>query len=506
MVDTNTIITHGGYINSTGTEPIDQMCEYNAKAKTWSIRSLPTKKVDPNANDKGQREGHVSTVGHTLTATQNENDLRYGNAYLFGGGCHEQQKLTNQFYKYNLSKNLWEEIKHKQKSNPKPNPRAGHSSTFVGKDKTAFLCIIGGFVEDTQLKEHYGRYANDVWVYKFEEDLWCLVTETDTVIEMKQRRMTPRMGHSACCHDSDTIYCFGGSYNGLPYDEFYKLTIKENEDKTWSTDWKKLRSKGTPPTARTGHSACIEVDKWQNPHMYIVGGRRKRETDKSNGKAGMSATERSRDIYIYDINSNTWSEPVITNANIHTPSYLGTALPYDHSLLVFSYSSYNSISDDNIESDHIQLDMLKLEKLLDINPMDLNRDVQPEANGDIDLNDISLEYKTPKSRFVSSEVKKSEYAESKSWKANGRKEGDVDVEISQKNDEADNGVEQEEKFDSDNSSDTGTASAWTNDTGDEETDPEANDRENTDESGYEMQSDAGEHTTDGEDSEDFEDY
>ena len=159
--------------------------------------------------------------------------------YLFGGGCHEQQKLTNQFYKYNLSKNLWEEIKHKQKSNPKPNLRAGHSSTFVGKDKTAFLCIIGGFVEDTQLKEHYGRYANDVWVYKFEEDLWCLVTETDTVIEMKQRRMTPRMGHSACCHDSDTIYCFGGSYNGLPYDGFYKLTIKENEDKTWSTDWKK---------------------------------------------------------------------------------------------------------------------------------------------------------------------------------------------------------------------------------------------------------------------------
>ena len=124
MIDTNTIITHGGYINSTGTEPIDQMCEYNAKAKTWSIRTLPTKKVDPNANDNGQREGHVSTVGHTLTATQNENDLRYGNAYLFGGGCHEQQKLTNQFYKYNLSKNLWEEIKHKQKSNPKPNPRA----------------------------------------------------------------------------------------------------------------------------------------------------------------------------------------------------------------------------------------------------------------------------------------------------------------------------------------------------------------------------------------------
>ena len=121
--------------------------------------------------------------------------------------------------------------------------------------------------------------------------LWCLVTETDTVIEMKQSRMTPRMGHSACCHDSDTIYCFGGSYNGLPYDEFYKLTIKENEDKTWSTDWKKLQSKGTPPTARTGHSACIEVDKWQNPHMYIAGGRRKRETDKSNGK-GRNASDR----------------------------------------------------------------------------------------------------------------------------------------------------------------------------------------------------------------------
>ena len=128
----------------------------------------------------------------------------------------------------------------------------------------------------------------------------------------------------------------------------------------------------------------------------------------------------------------------------------------------------------------------------------------PRQNGDIDLNDISLEYDKPKVRFVSSEVKKSEFAESKSWKANGAKEGDVDVEISQKNDEADNGVEQEEKFDSDNSSDTGTASAWTNETGDEETDPEANDRENTDESGYEMQSDAGEHTTDGEDSEDFE--
>ena len=56
MIDTNTIITHGGYINSTGTEPIDQMCEYNAKAKTWSIRTLPTKRLTQMLMIKGKEK------------------------------------------------------------------------------------------------------------------------------------------------------------------------------------------------------------------------------------------------------------------------------------------------------------------------------------------------------------------------------------------------------------------------------------------------------------------
>ena len=198
---------------------------------------------------------------------------------------------------------------------------------------------------------------------------------------------------------------------------------------------------------------------------------------------------------------------MITNANIHTPSYLGTALPYDHSLLVFSYSSYNSISDDNIESDHIQLDMLKLEKLLDINPMDLNRDAQPEANGDIDLNGIlvlsticqKVGLFLVKSRKVSMQnpnlgrlmVERRVTWTSKSPKKMMR----LTMALSKRK------------------SSTPTIQATRGrpvrgqmTRGMRETDPEANDRENTDESGYEMQSDAGEHTTDGEDSEDFEDY
>ena len=99
----------------------------------------------------------------------------------------------------------------------------------------------------------------------------------------------------------------------------------------------KVRFKGNTVAARTGHSACIALDKWQNPHMYIVGGRRKVEKNRNNlgGKPGILATERSNDIYIYDVNSNTWTNPVLTNANLHTKSYPGTALAFDHSLLVF---------------------------------------------------------------------------------------------------------------------------------------------------------------------------
>ncbi len=515
MVDSKTIITHGGYLNSTGTDPIDQMCEYDIKKKTWSIRTLPNvagKKHNPNDNTKGQREAHKSTVGHTLTATQNEKDMNYGIAYLFGGGCYDRKEVTNQFFKYDISKLGWEEIKVKNKQNPKPPPRAGHSATIVGKDKSAFLCVIGGFVEDSELETHYGRYANDIWVYKIHESTWHLVSESDKVIEMKIPRLTPRMGHSACSHNNDTIYCFGGSYNGMPYDGFYKLTIKEKDDKSWFTDWKKVRSKGKAPSARTGHSACIALDKWQNPHMYIVGGRRKVEKNRNNlgGKPGILATERSNDIYIYDVNSNTWTNPVLTNANLHTKSYLGTALAFDHSLLVFSYTDYNSISDENMESDHIQLSMLKLEILIDIDRGD-------EVDGDV--RNVNIGNTLQNSRYNSVEVKKSDYDESKGVMESGGVMGgtkddgfDEDDEISEKNDDTDD-FNDEEKDDSDGSSDTGTGSNWTNDTGDDEEEEEAEDNliedeEHSDTRGDEedFDTDDGGNTDADRSDEDFEDY
>jgi hypothetical protein len=511
IVNSKTIITHGGYLNSTGTDPIDQMCEYDIKKKTWSIRTLPNvaeKKHNPNDNGVGQREGHKSTVGHTLSATQNENDINYGIAYLFGGGCYNRKEVTNQFFKYDVAKNSWEEIKSRTKLNPKPPPRAGHSATIVGKDKSAFLCIIGGFVEDKKLEEHYGRYSNDIWVYKIAESTWHLVAESDKVIELKQARLTPRMGHSACSHDNDTIYCFGGSYNGVPYDGFYKLTIKQNDDKSWSNDWKKIRSKGKGPSARTGHSACIEVDKWQNPHMYIVGGRRKVENGDKNigGKSGIHATERSNDIYIYDVNSNTWTNPVLTNANVYTKTYLGTALAFDHSLLVFSYTDYNSITDENMESDHIQLSMLKLEKLIDTNSFGINSvDDIEKVDGDVNSEIVNSSKFNQNNRFSSSEVKKSEFIESKSMPNGDEYILADDDEISEKNDDTD-GVDDEEKDDSDGSSDTGTGSNWTNDTGDDDDDDVSNENQQDDTDGNDgFETDDG-GNTEADSDEDFEDY
>ena len=83
-------------------------------------------------------------------------------------------------------------------------------------------------------------------------------------------------------------------------------------------------------------------------HVYIVGGRRKRETDKSNGKAGMSTTE-GPETYTSMTLTRTWSEPVITNANIQHPVILER--PF-RTIIHFWFSCpVITLADDNAESD-----------------------------------------------------------------------------------------------------------------------------------------------------------
>ena len=337
MIAPNKIFTCGGYTISSDIQLEDQMLVYDSDDQAWTASIIEESKGSKSPMFADDRL--ISRVGHTLTADGN------GNAIFFGGGCHQSKRVTNDFYLFNSSTNTWSEIA----AVGKPPPRAGHTACMLDE---SLLVIIGGFQKiehedaaaDADEEVTLGTYSNDVWVYDYKgKKTWQCIYENAETIDPKSPYMRPSMGHTSCPFGTDTIYTFGGSYDGVPSNDMYVMLISPNFGESanlYDIRSKRIKSHGQAPAPRTGHSATITQNRYYNSYMYISGGRVLPE--RSDGvavrnKAGDVLTEKTNDMYIYDINNAAWSCPNVVNVFSHFPTYMGVMIPFDNSILVFSY-------------------------------------------------------------------------------------------------------------------------------------------------------------------------
>ncbi|XP_067365540.1 multiple epidermal growth factor-like domains protein 8 isoform X2 [Channa argus] len=213
------------------------------------------------------RYHHASAV-LTIHESGSGNHGASHNFMLVVGGV-TQNGVAMDTWSLNLSSLVWRE--HKSSVLPQV---AGHTLT-VRRDSSVLL--IGGYSPENGFNHHlleFSPYSGN----------WTIAPHTGTP-------PTGLYGHSAVYHEqTDAIYVFGGYRFHVetvePSGELYSLYYP---NLTWSL---LVPSQGNKPISRLFHAAALIKDT-----MVIVGGR-------------TEAEDYSNSVSLYQINCNTWIQPV----------------------------------------------------------------------------------------------------------------------------------------------------------------------------------------------------
>ena len=166
-----------------------------------------------------------------------------------------------------------------------PLKRWKHSAVVYQKK---FVVIFGGFFNSRN------RF-NDVWYFDTIALAWENVVPPAAEFTPRgnhgpsataqKEAPPPRGAHSANIIE-DTMYIFGGyggtGYGRRDYNDMHKLDLATRE-------WKKCAARGTPPAARSGHTACAVKSS-----IYVFG--------------GWNAVTQFNDMFVYDTTESQWSQ------------------------------------------------------------------------------------------------------------------------------------------------------------------------------------------------------
>ncbi|VDM57722.1 unnamed protein product [Angiostrongylus costaricensis] len=170
------------------------------------------------------------------------------------------------------------------------------------------IFIFGGMVE-------YGRYTNDL--YELQASRWEWRKLRPRPPRSGCAGPSPRLGHSFSLASNQVCYVFGGLANGssdpkqnktIYLDDFFSIDIR---GPVGSLQWEQP-TYGTRPCARESHSAIVHETETRR-QLVIFGG--------MNGC-------RLGDLWILDLDSMTWDNPLIggvapTPRSLHTANLIG---------------------------------------------------------------------------------------------------------------------------------------------------------------------------------------
>jgi N-acetylneuraminic acid mutarotase len=134
--------------------------------------------------------------------------------YIFGGFVNGDR--TNDVYKFNFKASEWQGV---ATGEPKPCPRAGHSSVVV-EGANPYMYIFGG-------KDNDDKMLNDMWRLSLSTHAWEQIKYDATTAPRG------RQGHSMAVYRGQVIV-FGGLYEiTRELNDFFIFNIEKNE-------WKRL--------------------------------------------------------------------------------------------------------------------------------------------------------------------------------------------------------------------------------------------------------------------------
>lgn len=171
-------------------------------------------------------------------------------------------------------------------TSPPPPPRSS-GVLIANPADSRELFLFGG--------EHFNgalaTFSNDLYVYRIPSDEWRKVTSPNSPL--------PRSGH-AMCRGGNTggLYLFGGEFSSpkqgtfYHYNDFWRL-------EPGSREWTKLETKGSAPSARSGHRMVAF-----KRYIVLYGGFQ--DTSQT--------TKYLNDLFVYDCQTFTWHSPVLPPA------------------------------------------------------------------------------------------------------------------------------------------------------------------------------------------------
>lgn len=208
---------------------------------------------------------YINFVGAQLTARTRHVAVPMGSdtAILFGGVTPESEEIRNDVWTYRALDDTWEPF---EAIGDIPDPRAGATATSVNNN---FWLLFGG--------SDQRQTFNDIYLFATEPAAWL------RGIHVSHRRIPPRTDHAAATDGSGNVYVFGGtSADGRRLGDLWRISLlpdtllNRGEDfsldvhfysKNGNPQDSELQMTGTPPTPRSGHSMTFVKDA-----MYLFGG------------------------------------------------------------------------------------------------------------------------------------------------------------------------------------------------------------------------------------------
>lgn len=275
-------------------EPTNEFLEYNLESGEYHLLNSDIVQLTVH-KEKTTYDGGVPKLP---SLAQHSMVLVGADQLFIYGGRNEENKATNQMYRFDISNNHWYHLVYNSITKDNdfvPPSRYGHTAVTVDDSS---IYIFGG--------TNGNSYFNDLYILNTETMQWTVATTQGTPPD-------PRAGHSCVLYGGEQMYIFGGGNDEKIFNDLYCLDIN-------TLTWRRETIKGNiEPVKRTYHTASVIASK-----MILLGG------NMSTSAVSVSnSTSFPNNFMIFDLETKRWDFGVIDSRPSQSPPLL-----YGHSAVL----------------------------------------------------------------------------------------------------------------------------------------------------------------------------
>ncbi|XRA97314.1 EGF-like, conserved site [Pycnococcus provasolii] len=250
----NEVYDHKATFDPNNPLMFDDLWAYNATEREWT-RLFPTcttctNKTEPDGTVDRDLYGPRGRQGSILI--NHDRHLYLFGGYAFGGPTRYQSlyptgnataypSLTSKYYlndlwRYDISRNTWEEIQPRKGYTVRPSPRYGHSATLSQRRQHSVILIFGGRTWDDEI--------GDLWQYNISGNTFVKVTGEGEYPARRYSSGLVSVGSSSLNTEGRALIIGGhGCYSGENYVAATKSKAPTNKpNPSYNNRWVQLHN------------------------------------------------------------------------------------------------------------------------------------------------------------------------------------------------------------------------------------------------------------------------